>query len=53
MSSFALGLLLIAASYLYQRYAERLGDAERNEPATESPLDSVPEDAVSHPLADG
>ncbi len=53
VSSVALGLLLIAASYLYQRYAERLGDAERHEPATERPLDPAPEGAVSRPAADG
>ena len=35
VSSIALGLLLMGASYLYQRYDGRLGDAgERDEPAT-------------------
>ena len=36
VSSVALGLLLMGASYLYQRYDGRLGDAEeRDEPATD------------------
>ena len=53
VSGFALGSLLIAASYLYQRYAERLGDAERNEPATERQPDPDSAGAASHPPADG
>ena len=36
VSSVALGLLLMGASYLYQRYDGRLGDAEeRDEPAAD------------------
>ena len=43
VSSIALGLLLMGASYLYQRYDGRLGDTgERDEPATQRLGNSAP-----------
>ena len=46
VSSLALGLLLIAASYLYQRYAERLGDGgyvQHPSAVSGVPMQSTPE----------